>query len=105
MVFLQLIKKSKMKNFILVMVVMFAFGYANAQEAKFGVMSGVDFATAKVTVSGNSVSQSETGFYVGTFVDIAASEKFHIQPELVLVLILVELMISIKISASKRNTI
>ncbi len=87
MVFLQLIKKSKMKKFILVAMVMFVFGFANAQEAKFGVMTGVDFATARVTASGNSASQSETGFYLGVLVDITASEKFHIQPELVLVFI------------------
>ena len=74
-----------MKNFILVVVVMFVFSFANAQKAKFGVTAGVDFATERLSELGYSGSLSETGFYVGTFVDIIASKKVHVQPELVLV--------------------
>ncbi len=74
-----------MKNFILVVIIMFVFGFANAQDAKFGVTAGVDFATEKLSESGYSGSISETGFYVGTFVDIKASKKVYVQPELVLV--------------------
>jgi len=76
-----------MKKIILSVVAIFAFVFSNAQETKFGITAGADFASAKVTVPGNSATASETGFYVGAFVDIAASEKFHVQPELVLVFI------------------
>jgi hypothetical protein len=76
-----------MKKIILTAVAVFAFGFANAQSAKFGVTTGVDFATAKLTVPGNSATASETGFYVGAFVDITATEKFHLQPELLIVFI------------------
>ena len=77
-----------MKKIVLVLVSLFFYGFTNAQEAKFGVKAGLDFATAKVEIPGSiSLSTSETGFYVGAFVDITASEKFHVQPELLLVLI------------------
>lgn len=76
-----------MKKIILSAIAIFTIGFANAQKAQFGVTAGVDFASAKVTVPGNSVTASETGFYFGGFVDISASAKFHIQPELVLVFI------------------
>jgi hypothetical protein len=70
-------------------VAVFAFGFANAQETKFGVSAGVDFATAKLKFDselGNiSATESETGFYLGVFVDIKTSEKFHVQPELLYV--------------------
>ncbi len=77
-----------MKKIILTAVAVFGFAFANAQEAKFGLTAGVDFASAKVTIPGDvSVSSSETGFYIGGLVDFTASDKFHIQPELLLVII------------------
>ena len=76
-----------MKKIILTAVAVFGFAFANAQ-AKFGLTAGVDFASAKVTIPGDvSVSSSETGFYIGGLVDFTASDKFHIQPELLLVII------------------
>ncbi|KIA87614.1 outer membrane beta-barrel protein [Flavobacterium sp. AED] len=76
-----------MKKKFLTAVAVFAFGFANAQDVKFGLATGVDFATAKAVYPGGSNSGSETGFYVGAVVDIAASDKFHVQPELLLVFI------------------
>jgi len=76
-----------MKKIILTAAAVFAFSFANAQETKFGLTAGVDFASAKVTVPGVTVSETETGFYLGALVDITASEKFHVQPELLLVFI------------------
>lgn len=77
-----------MKKIILSAIAIFTIGYTNAQKAQFGVTAGVDFASAKINIPGSvSVSTSETGIYLGAFVDITATEKFHIQPELVIVLI------------------
>jgi hypothetical protein len=76
-----------MKKIILTVVAVFAFSFANAQETKFGITAGVDFASAKLKFPGGSLTESETGFYVGGLVDIAASDKFHVQPELLFVFI------------------
>lgn len=76
-----------MKKIILTAVAVLGFTFANAQT-KFGVKAGLDFATAKASIPGElSVSESETGFYIGGFADITATEKLHIQPELLLVFI------------------
>ncbi len=74
-----------MKKIILSLVAVMAFGVANAQETKFGVMAGVDFASSKAKFAGFSATSSETGFFVGGFADIAISDKFHVQPELLYV--------------------
>ncbi|GGA76462.1 hypothetical protein GCM10008015_16340 [Flavobacterium palustre] len=74
-----------MKKVILSVVAVFAFGLANAQEVKFGVIAGADFATSKIEVEGLNVSNNTTAFFGGFFADFTASEKFHVQPELVIV--------------------
>ena len=74
-----------MKKYISVAIILFGLGFANAQGVKFGVKAGIDFATIKISGSGYSAPASETQFYAGTFADITASEKIHIQPELVFV--------------------
>lgn len=65
--------------------------FATAQETRFGVKAGVDFATVEqtVTVMGFTVSGkgSETGFFVGGFAEIGVNESFAIQPELLYVAI------------------
>jgi hypothetical protein len=76
-----------MKKIILSAIVLFTVGFANAQDAKFGITAGADFASAKITVPGVSASESQTGFYFGVLVDIATSEKVHLQPEALLVFI------------------
>ncbi|MFC3335819.1 outer membrane beta-barrel protein [Flavobacterium palustre] len=74
-----------MKKVILSVVAVFVFGFANAQEAKFGLKAGVDFANAHGKLDGSSYNNAETGFYAGGFVDITVSDKFHVQPELLYV--------------------
>ena len=71
-----------MKRLLFAAVAVFAFGFTNAQETKFGVKAGVDFASVKVEVMGVSGTASETGFFVGGFANIGLSEKFSVQPEL-----------------------
>jgi len=74
-----------MKEITLSLIAIFAFGYVSAQDTKFGLKGGADFASMHHKFDGNSYSESETGFYVGGFVDIAVSDKFHVQPELLYV--------------------
>lgn len=69
-----------MKKNILSMLVLFVFGLANAQDAKFGVKAGGDFASSKIMIG-----DPNTGFYMGGFADVAVSEKFHVQPEVLYV--------------------
>ena len=68
-----------MKKIILTLAVVFAFGYANAQKAKFGVKGGLNIATLTGDVEDAS---SLIGFQIGGFAEIKISEKFSIQPEL-----------------------
>ena len=78
-------KIKEMKKLLMTAAAVFAFGFANAQETKFGVKAGVDFATATASYSGYSASASETGFYGGGFADIEISDAFHFQPEVLYV--------------------
>jgi opacity protein-like surface antigen len=68
-----------MKKIILTVSAVFAFGFMNAQETKFGVKGGVNFAT--ITGDVEDVSM-KVGFNVGGFVEIKVSDKFSVQPEL-----------------------
>lgn len=54
----------------------FAFGFANAQEAKFGAKGGLDL----VSVSGGNGSL--TGFAFGGFAEFSLSDKVSLQPGL-----------------------
>lgn len=74
-----------MKKIFLTTVAIFAFGFTNAQDAKFGLKAGVDFASMRHKFDGAKISENETGFYAGAYADIAVSEKFHLQPELLYV--------------------
>ena len=87
-----------MKKVLLTAAAIFAFGFANAQDTKFGIKAGVDLATVKVKIPEVSflgtvispettVSDSETGFYAGGFATIGLSDKFAFQPELMFVAI------------------
>lgn len=70
------------KLLLLAAVAAFGLSNVNAQETTFGVTAGFLNVSAKVEFGGDSASASESGFYVGGLVDIAISEEFHIQPEL-----------------------
>jgi outer membrane scaffolding protein for murein synthesis (MipA/OmpV family) len=67
-----------MKKVILSAVAVFAFGFANAQETKFGIKAGLNIANV-TNVEG---AKSKIGFAAGGFADVKLSEKFHVQPEL-----------------------
>lgn len=75
--------------FVALATVGFAFS-GNAQETKFGVKAGVDFASMKAEYDLGpfgkvSETASETGFFVGGFATIGISEKFAVQPEVLYV--------------------
>lgn len=66
-----------MKKIILVLAI-FAFGFTNAQETKFGVKGGLNIAS----LTNLSYTKSLVGFNIGGFAEIKLNEKFAIQPEL-----------------------
>jgi len=66
-----------MKKIIVTVAAIFAFGYANAQDVKFGVKGGLS--NSSTTESG---AKSLLGFHLGGFAEIKASDKFAVQPEL-----------------------
>ncbi|MFV8355442.1 porin family protein [Flavobacterium sp. XS1P32] len=68
-----------MKKIILTVAAVFAFGFANAQETKFGVKGGLNLANFSGDIEDNS---SKAGFHLGGFVEFKVSDKFAIQPEL-----------------------
>ena len=76
-----------MKKLLFAAIAVFAFGFTNAQETKFGARAGVDLATIKVKMLGTTASASETGFFLGAFANLGVSEKFSVQPELLYVAI------------------
>lgn len=89
-----------MKKLLLFTVVaVLGFTNVNAQEAKFGVKAGVDFASLKAKGGGANVSVSETGFYIGGLVEVAISDSFIFQPEVLYVSIEDLDMISIPLMA------
>ena len=68
-----------MKKIILSAIAVMAFGFTNAQEVKFGVKGGVNFANLTGDVDDASM---KVGFNVGGFAEIKVSDKFSVQPEL-----------------------
>jgi opacity protein-like surface antigen len=79
-----------MKKIILTLsIALYALGSANAQGGiDFGVTGGLLNTNADINVSAlgfniaNIDAVNKTGFYIGLLVDIEATEKLHIQPEL-----------------------
>ncbi len=55
----------------------------NAQEVQFGATGGLISVDANAKFNGQSLDvDSEIGFYIGGLADIAISDAFHVQPEL-----------------------
>lgn len=70
-----------MKKVILAAIAFMAFGFANAQDARFGLKGGIDFSNFTGDTEGIDF-KSRVGFTIGGFVEIKFSEKFAIQPEI-----------------------
>lgn len=69
-----------MKKLLLSTVFTAFFLITNAQN--FGIRAGADFASVKAKFDGFTVSDTETGFYIGAFTKFKASESFKIRPEI-----------------------
>ncbi|WP_343616398.1 porin family protein [Flavobacterium sp.] len=69
-----------MKKIILSAIAILAFGFANAQQTRFGVKGGLNIST----LVGGDVDNTKAliGFHVGGFAEIKIIEKLAIQPEL-----------------------
>ena len=75
-----------MKKLLLSAVItVLGFSQVNAQDVKFGLKGGADFASMRLKVEGENLSTSETGFYIGAFAEIGISESFIFQPEVLYV--------------------
>ena len=74
-----------MKKIILTAGAVFAFGFANAQDTRYGIKVGVDFASTKFIYANVSGTETKTGVYIGGFAEAEISEKFHLQPEILYV--------------------
>ena len=79
-----------MKKILLTAVAVVGLGFASqAQETRFGIKAGADFASMKVKTEfmGETFEStaSETGFFVGGFAELGISDKFAVQPELLYV--------------------
>ncbi|TGD56782.1 porin family protein [Flavobacterium humi] len=67
-----------MKKVLLTAAALFLFGFANAQETKFGVKAGLNLANLTGDLDDTSMKAS---FHVGGFAEIKISDKFAVQPE------------------------
>jgi opacity protein-like surface antigen len=70
-----------MKKIILTVAAVFAFGFTNAQEAKFGIKAGLNLATFSGDTEGVDL-KSKAGLNIGGFVEVKLSDKVSLQPEL-----------------------
>lgn len=71
-------KQTNIKKIILTVAAVFAFGFANAQETKFGVKGGLNLANFSGDIEDGS---NLTGVNIGGFAEIKLSDKFALQPE------------------------
>ncbi|MCO6146815.1 porin family protein [Flavobacterium sp. NRK1] len=70
-----------MKKIILSTALLFAIGFtAKAQEIKYGVKAGVNFATLTGDIPDDV--KTRTGFHAGAVAEFKLTEEFSIQPEL-----------------------
>lgn len=68
-----------MKKVLLTVAAVCAFGFANAQDVKFGAKAGLNYSTFTGDVED---VDAKVGFQVGGFVEIKVSDKFSVRPEL-----------------------
>lgn len=76
------LNESNMKKSIIVALFLGSTLGIQAQSMDFGLTAGYLNASIRVKADGISLSDSESGFYVGAVADFGITENFHIQPEL-----------------------
>ncbi len=67
-----------MKKIILTAVAVFAFSFANAQDAKYGVKGGLNMAS-----NSEDGASSLVAIHLGGFAEFKINDKFAVQPELI----------------------
>jgi hypothetical protein len=70
------------KALCIAVIALLGFGTLTAQGVRFGVKTGINLSKVKVDVIGNS--DTRFGFNLGVFTEIDLSDKFILQPELLL---------------------
>ena len=75
------------KIFLCAVITVFGLLNTNAQEIQFGAKAGVGFTSLKVKSQSFSVTNSETGFYLGGFAEIGVFDVLTFRPELLYVAI------------------
>ncbi len=76
------------KVLVVLSFVLFTIPGLKAQGVDFGITGGLLNTNADIDISllgfnlANIDAVNQTGFYIGLIVDIEATEKFHVQPEL-----------------------
>ena len=71
-----------MKKVLLTAVAVFAFGFTNAQDIKFGVKAGLNMASLNGGDTYYGSYGRKVGFHVGGLAEIKINDKFSVQPEL-----------------------
>ena len=67
-----------MKKIILTAAAVFAFSFANAQDAKYGVKGGLNMAS-----NSEDGASSIVAIHLGGFAEFKINDKFAVQPELI----------------------
>ena len=71
-----------MKKILFIIIAVFAFSFAKAQDIHFGAKAGVNFAKMTSSESDfNKLMTGRTAFHVGAVVEFTFSDKFSLQPE------------------------
>lgn len=72
-----------MKKLLLCAIILvFSFLSMNAQGIQYGAKAGVGFTSLKVKNQSFSITNTETGFYLGGFAVFGISDDFSFRPEL-----------------------
>jgi hypothetical protein len=71
------------RNFIFLSVLFSVGIFMNAQEVSYGLKAGINLATLRTSMSEfNELSSSRTSFHAGGVVEVAFSDQFSVQPEI-----------------------
>jgi len=83
-----------MKKVLLAAIAVFSFGFSNAQDVNFGVKAGLmassyDYGATTYYGYGSigGSNASDAGAFAGGFVDFAITDKFRLQPEVLLTIV------------------
>lgn len=77
------LKKNIMKKSLFATIVaLFFLTVTNAQESTFGITAGFNSLTSRISFDGESLSSSESGFFVGLFSEFVTGEFTSFQPQI-----------------------